>query len=131
MDNAEYARDRGWLGPGEEFDRETVVSRLHRQVTDRCPSADFRHEFVDRYAPLGAIAKRIRKLAKAQDASMVFLGSENAGHLVTSVSSVGGSIAADEAYDVVIVRDRSPAKVARLREASPHAIDKSDFYVPE
>jgi hypothetical protein len=61
---------------------------------------------------------------------MVFLGSENAGHLVSSVSSVGPSVAADDAYDVVIVRHRSPAKIAKLQNASPVKTPKSDFISP-
>jgi hypothetical protein len=61
---------------------------------------------------------------------MVFLGSENAGHIVTSVNSVGASVAAEDSYDVVIVRDRSPAKIAKLKNASPHEKSKSDFYHP-
>jgi hypothetical protein len=39
------------------------------------------------------------------DASLVFVGSDNAGRMVTSISSVGGSVAADTAYDVVVVRN--------------------------
>jgi nucleotide-binding universal stress UspA family protein len=129
--NAKYAREHGWIGPNEEFDMETVVTTLHEQVTDLCPSSDFRHKVVDRYAPSGSVSKAIRKMAEREDASMVFIGSENAGHLVTGVSSVGESIASDDAYDVVIVRHRSPAKIAKLRNTSPHRQPKSDFYLPE
>jgi nucleotide-binding universal stress UspA family protein len=129
--NTEYAREHGWIGQDEEFDLESVVSTLHEQVVNLCPSADFRHKVVDRYAPSGSISKRLRKVAREEDASMVFLGSENAGHLVSAVSSVGSSVAADEAYDVVIVRDRSPAKIAKLQNASPVKNPKSDFYLPE
>lgn len=35
---------------------------------------------------------------------MVFVGSENAGQNLTTISSVGRSVADDEAYDVVILR---------------------------
>jgi len=129
--NAKYARERGWLDPAADYDVDSVVSSLHHQVTDLSPNADFRHAFVGRYAPSGAIARRVRAMAKDEDASMVFVGSENAGHLVTAVSSVGGSIAADDSYDVVIVRDRHPAKTESLREASPHRRSKSDFYAPD
>jgi nucleotide-binding universal stress UspA family protein len=130
-DNSKYAREHGWIGPDEEFDLETVITTLHEQVTNLCPSANFRHTIVDRYAPSGSISKAVRKMAEREDASMVFIGSENAGHIVTAVSSVGGSIASDEAYDVVIVRHRSPAKIAKLRNTSPHRQPKSDFYLPE
>ncbi|RXK52070.1 universal stress protein [Halorientalis pallida] len=129
-DNAEYARGHDWIEADEDPDLGTVVSRLHRQVTELCPTANFRHRVVDKRAPPGEIARRLRKLAEHEDASMVFIGSENVGHLVTSLSSVGSSVAAEESYDVVIVRDRSPAKVAKLKDASPHRKDKSDFYPP-
>lgn len=129
--DTDYASEHGWIDEGEEFDLKTVVSTLHEQVTDLCPSANFRHTVVDRYAPAGSIAKRLRKIARDEDASMVFLGSENAGHFVTTVSSVGQTVAADEAYDVVIVRDRSPAKVAKLNDVSPQKKSRSEFYLPE
>lgn len=60
---------------------------------------------------------------------MVFLGSDNAGKLVTPLSSVGGSVASDD-YDVVFVRDRHPARVETLQKESPHRREKSDFYLP-
>ncbi|WP_080506085.1 universal stress protein [Halorubrum sp. BV1] len=128
--NTTYAREHGWIGPDEEFDLELVVSTLHEQVTDLCPSADFRHKVVDRYAPSGSISTRLRKVAREENASMVFLGSENAGHLVSALSSVGPTVATDEDYDVVIVRNRSPTKIAKLKDASPHKTSKSDFYLP-
>jgi len=129
--NAEYARDHGWIEANEDADLGTVVSRLHRGVTELCPTANFRHRVVDKHAPAGEIAGVLRKMAEREDASMVFIGSENAGHLVTSISSVGSSVAAEESYDVVIVRDRSPAKIAKLKNASPHRKGKSDFYLPD
>jgi nucleotide-binding universal stress UspA family protein len=128
--NKEYARKHGWIGQDEEFDLESVVSTLHEQVVSLCPSADFRHKVVDRHAPSGSIAKRLRKVAREEDASMVFLGSENAGRLVSGMS-VGSTVATDDAYDVVIVRHRSPAKIAKLQNASPVKNPKSDFYLPE
>lgn len=102
--NTEYARRRGWLEAGEQFDPEAVVSRLSDQVTDVAPEAAFEYEVVDRYASAGVIAKTIRKHAKRAGAQLVVIGSENAGNIVTSVSSVGGSVASDDAYDVLIVR---------------------------
>jgi len=129
--NADYARERGWIGADEAFDREAITARLHGQVTDLSPSADFRHKMVDRYAPAGTVANRLRDVARSEETSMAFIGSENAGHVVTALGSVGGSIAADETYDVVIVRHRSPAKIAKLRNSSPHRKPKSDFYLPE
>ncbi|WP_049929061.1 universal stress protein [Halopiger goleimassiliensis] len=113
--NAEYARERGWIGPEEAYDLEAVVATLHRQVTDLHPAANFRHALVDRYAPSGTISKRIRQLAREVDASMVVVGSENAGRVVNAMATVGTSVAADEAYDVVIVRHRRPSKIASVR----------------
>ncbi|SFR33600.1 Nucleotide-binding universal stress protein, UspA family [Halogeometricum rufum] len=129
--NVEYARERGWLDAGEAFDRETVVSRLHERVADRSPSADFQYEAVDRYATPGTIANRLRKVARREEASMVFVGSENAGHIVTTLSSVGSRVAADGAYDVVVVRHRQPREIPALSAASEHRtseprVDRSD-----
>ncbi|MFB6161650.1 MAG: universal stress protein [Haloferacaceae archaeon] len=129
--NASYAREHGRIEPGEPFDVAAVVSQLHEQVTDLAPSADFRHYVVDRHAPPGTIAQRVRRVARDEGAAMVFVGSENAGHMVAGVSSVGEGIASDDAYDVVIVRHRSPAKVATLENTSPYRPPKSEFYLPE
>lgn len=117
--NAEYARERGWIGPAEPFDRASVVGALHEQVVDCCPSAEFRSEFVGQYAQTGTIANRLRKTARDEEATMVFIGSDNAGRIVTSISSVGGNVAADGAYNVVIVRNRRPSRIPTLREANP------------
>ena len=117
--NTEYARNRGWLDPDETFDLQTVVASLHRRVTELCPSADFRHELVDRYATPGLISKQLRKVAKKEDAAMVFIGSENAGRIVAGISSVGAGVATDTAYDVVIVRHTEPARIATLEEHTP------------
>jgi nucleotide-binding universal stress UspA family protein len=42
--NTDYAREHGWIGQDEEFDLESVVSTLHEQVTDSCPSTGFRQK---------------------------------------------------------------------------------------
>jgi nucleotide-binding universal stress UspA family protein len=129
--NADYARRRGWLGPEEPFDRGAVASRLHAGVTDICPSADFRHRVVDRFAPAGAIARELRKMAANEDVSMAFVGSDNAGRVVTSLASVGSAVSSDESYDVVIVRRRRPPGSATLRRSEEHRRLRSEFYLPE
>lgn len=68
--------------PGETLDRDTAVARLHEDVATHAPNAEFRDEVVGRGATPGTIASRIRKQAESVDASMVFVGSENAGRLV-------------------------------------------------
>jgi nucleotide-binding universal stress UspA family protein len=102
-----------------------VVSRLRERVADRSPSADFRYEVVDRYATPGTIANRLRKVARREEASMVFVGSENAGHIVTTLSSVASRVAADGAYDVVVVRHHRPREIAGLSAAGEHRGSKS------
>lgn len=126
----EYARERGWIEPDEAFDLESIVSELHRQVADLAPSADFHHEVVDRFVSQGMVGRRLRRLAREEDASMVVIGSENAGRITTPLS-VGRAVTTGDAYDVVIVRDRSPAKIEKLRKSSPHRQSRSDFYLPE
>jgi nucleotide-binding universal stress UspA family protein len=129
--NESFARERGLLGADESYSEEAVVSELREQVSTLCPGAGFRHVAADRYARAGAVAKRVRRVAREAEASMVFIGSENAGRMVTTVSSVGASVAADDAYDVVIVRHRSPTKIAKLRDAASQEESISDFYDPE
>jgi nucleotide-binding universal stress UspA family protein len=129
--NATYAREHGWLGPDEEFDVDAVVSTLHEQVVTLSPSANFQHDLVDRYASAGRIAKEVRKVAQAVDAAMVFIGSDDAGKIVSSVGSVGSTIATDETYDVIIVRDPSPEKIRRIEDAPTAEKRNADFYVPE
>lgn len=116
--NVEYARDAGWIGDNEGFDVGTITERLHDQVDALAPEATFRYEVVGQHAAAGTVARHVRRTAHDEDASMVVIGSENAGHLTVSVTSVGGSIASDDAYDVLIVRNRSPSKIATLKESS-------------
>jgi hypothetical protein len=97
---------------------EDVVGALHEQVQSLAPIADFEHATVDRYAPTGAIASRIRRVAHDRGVSMVFVGSENAGRIASSLTSVGRGVASDDDYDVVIVRQPKRGKVERLRAAS-------------
>lgn len=117
--NTEYARDAGWLGADESFDLPTVVGRLEEQVAAVAPDARFRYETVGQYASAGTVTKHVRRIAREEDASTVVIGSENAGHLTVSISSIGGGIAADDAYDVLIVRSQQPSKEGAVQAASP------------
>jgi len=114
--NASYARERGWLDPGDPFEREEVVTTLHEEVAEIAPNAEFRYETVGRRATPGRIASRLREVARDEDASMVFVGSENAGRLVSTLSSVGETVATDDAYDVVIVRHTDPSMIEAISE---------------
>ena len=102
--NRVWARDRALLESGDAFDLETVVERLRDRVADVAPDAGFRPLTVGRGASAGTIAARIKTVASDEGASMVFVGSDNAGTLVTKLSSVAGTVAASRGYDVVIVR---------------------------
>lgn len=102
----------------------SVVGTLRGRVEAVAPDAEFIHEVVDRFAARGTIASRIRRVARESDTDMVFVGSENAGRLVTSITSVGSSVAAAHAYDVVIVRNRDSSPVPAAQEL-PRTADSS------
>lgn len=118
-DHAEYAAERGWITRGESFDPQTIVANLEEQVERISPRAAFEYVVVDRHAQSGRIATAIREFAKRHNAGIVFLGSENAGRYVRSVSSVGGTIAADQAYDTMIVTNTSPTPIEKLERTLP------------
>lgn len=102
--NTSYARQMGWLASDEPYTFETVVSRLRSDVNTIAPDAKFEPLRLYKRASGSQIAKPIRKFAKNHDASTVFIGSDNAGRLITSQNSIGGRIATDRNYDVCIVR---------------------------
>jgi nucleotide-binding universal stress UspA family protein len=105
VDDAEYAREHGWLDEDEPFDADAVSESIEAAVTAVAPEAGFHLATVDRFAPEGAIAERLRERAREVGAGVVFLGSDNAGHVVSGVASVGQRVAAGEdTYDVHIVR---------------------------
>ena len=109
--NAGYARKRSWLDAGEAFELEPIVAHLREQVAEQAPSATFQHETVSRSAQSGTIAKVLRRTAQREGAKIVFIGSSNAGRLVTSLTSVGGNVASDPTYDVFIVRHTAPSPI--------------------
>jgi nucleotide-binding universal stress UspA family protein len=116
--NVEYARERGWLGSTESFDTERVVDSLRDAVADVHPDAEFHHLPVDAYAPRGTIANALRQFARENDASIVFLGSENAGRIVSGMT-VGRSVASDRTYDTMIISASRPSNSRRLEAAKP------------
>jgi nucleotide-binding universal stress UspA family protein len=107
--NARFARERDLLGAEESFDHDAVVAELRSQVEDLCPDADLAVETTGRYAPPGGIATDLREMATDADASLVVIGSNNAGRMVSTISSVGGSVASDDDYDVLVVRGPADA----------------------
>jgi nucleotide-binding universal stress UspA family protein len=112
QDNAAYASSRGWLDADEPFDSDAVAETLRTRVAGLAPEAEVRIEEIGRYAPSGAIANRLRKVARQTDTSILFIGSDNAGRLVSSVASVGSGLAGNETYDVIVVRRPHAGTVA-------------------
>ena len=119
-----YAVEKGWIEPDEPFEVRGVVSDLHQRATDLAPDASFQSRRVDGSSREGSIASAIRRHAKDVDAAVVFIGSENAGRIVTTVTSVARSVTADTAYDVHIVRHKRPPKIERFGT-------RSEFYFSE
>jgi nucleotide-binding universal stress UspA family protein len=116
--NATYARERGWIGGAEPFDAERIVTGLRAAVAEIDPDAEFRYEVVDRYAPSGGIARVLRRVARDTDTTIAFVGSENAGRIVTGLT-VGSVVSADRGYDTMIVNSVRPKPIERLERVGP------------
>ena len=116
--NTNYARERGWLGENESFDGETVVSRIREEIRKIVPDAAFEYIVVSRRAQSGEIASKIRKEARKQDASIVFIGSKNAGRIVRSIS-VGQTVSTDSSYDTMLISNATPSKITEFEESIP------------
>lgn len=101
--NKEYARHRGWIASDESWDRETVVRRIRESVEAVTEEATFTYRMVDKYAPRGTIGRVLRNDAEAADVDAFVLGSENAGRIFTSLTTVSRSVAAG-AFDIYVVR---------------------------
>ncbi len=114
--NAQYARERGWIGEAEPYDPESIVTHLRTEVSKLAPGASFQYIAVGRHAPRGTIAGRIRRFARENDATILFIGSENAGRIVSSIT-VGQSVAGDRSYDSFIVTDERLPEIKKLEEA--------------
>jgi nucleotide-binding universal stress UspA family protein len=106
--NRDWARNRGLLDADEDFQYERIVGRLQDQAHAVEDDVTFQHKTVDRYAPTGKISHEIRSFARDIEATVVVIGSRDAGGIVNSLQSVGSSVASDESYDVVLVRRFQP-----------------------
>ncbi|SFR93255.1 Universal stress protein family protein [Halomicrobium zhouii] len=104
----DYAIERGWIDEGDPYDPEAIGQRLRDQVADVAPAAEFRCEIPEDVSSMASVTtdvvRTIREVAHEVDASIVFVGSENAGRVSTPVSSVGAPVSEDPGYDVHIVR---------------------------
>ncbi len=116
-ESARYARNKGWIRGSEDFAPRSVAEELHREVTDLTPNANFRFERVGGGATSGTISSRLRKTARELEASVMFIGSENAGRIITPLSSVGSVVAADRSFDIHLIRKAIPQDKMRKLSA--------------
>jgi nucleotide-binding universal stress UspA family protein len=107
-DEPEYALSRNWLDPNDPFDPEGIAERFEARVADIAPEAGFRYEIPEDVSSMASITtdiiRTIRRIAHELDASVIFIGSENAGRVSSPVSSVGAPVSEDPSYDVFIIR---------------------------
>ena len=107
-DDAEYARERGWIGPDDDLDPSEVETWLAGRADEIVPGVTLRSERVENVDPVASttmdVVRTIRRVADEVDASIVFVGSENAGRVTRPLASVGSPISDDPRYDVHIVR---------------------------
>lgn len=107
-EDEEFARDRGWVGEDESYDPDAVAERLEAAAREVAPGATFRREEPTDAGMMATttldVARTIREVAHELDASVVFVGSENAGRVSTPIASVGSPVSEDPDYDVHIVR---------------------------
>lgn len=122
--SAWYAREKGWIRDDEDFSNRRVVEELHRQVTDIVPHANFEYVRVDGAARAGTISTRLRQKAVELEASVLFIGSENAGRIVTPLSSVGRGLAAEQSYHVYLIRQPVPERKLRKLKLDPYSPGK-------
>lgn len=118
--NREYAIERGWIEGDEPADSDRIAGRLRTTVEGIVEQSvddvdiEFEVVTVDRFAPVGTIARKIREFAHENDGNIVFIGSGNAGRIVRSIT-VGQAVATDRAYDVMIISHATPVGVEKLR----------------
>ena len=108
QDERDFAIERGWIDETERYDPDDVVAALEAEVKGLSPDATFQCERPEDVSSVASVTtdvvRTIRTVAEDVDASIVFIGSENAGRVSTPVTSVGAPVSEDPRYDVHIVR---------------------------
>lgn len=108
-DDSEYARERNWITMGEPFDVDAIEDGLQTRAAEIAPHATFQTERVSSEEPTATatttVVREIRRVARELEASVVFIGSANAGSVIAPHSSVGSPVANDQRYDVYVVRE--------------------------
>ncbi|MEF8843480.1 MAG: universal stress protein [Haloarculaceae archaeon] len=107
-DDERFARERGWVDVDEPYDPDAIAGHLEAAAREVAPDATFRREEPTDASEMATttldVARTIRQVAHELDASVVFVGSENAGRVSTPIASVGSPVSEDPEYDVHIVR---------------------------
>ncbi len=108
VDERDFAVERGWIDDIDEYDPDEIVAQLRSQVADVAPEATVRCERPEDVSSVASVTtdvvRTIRTVAQEVDATVVFIGSENAGRVSSPVTSVGAPVSEDPRYDVHIVR---------------------------
>jgi len=102
--NTRYARERGWLDDGTSWDETAVLETLAESVTAVAPDAAFDYRMVDTYAPRGAIGRALKQTAERDGVDVLAIGSDNAGRVLTSLTTVTRSVGSGT-YDLLLVRE--------------------------
>jgi nucleotide-binding universal stress UspA family protein len=106
--STEYAREKGWIEGDEPFDADRIARGLGATAEELAPETSVRVETTDetdyRASLTTDVARRIRQVAAELDATVLFIGTANAGSVVTPVASVGSPVSDDPRYDVHLVR---------------------------
>lgn len=106
--STEYAREKGWLDPDEHFDVDRIARGLRTRVREFAPEARVEVETTEetdyRASVTTDVVRRIREMAAQLDATVLFVGTANAGSVATPVTSVGSPVSDDPQYDVHVVR---------------------------
>lgn len=113
-----YAREKGWIDQDDEYDVNSVIENLRERATTLAPEATFEYERIREFPPDGGIAAHIERMAQEHDPSVLFLGSDNVGRVVTPLASVAANIVTEESYDIHIVRHSSPPVIEGLEAHS-------------
>lgn len=108
LGNRRYALDKGWIDDSEPHTLDRIRANLTASVKRIDPSITFNSSTVDRYATVGTIATRIRRIIRDRNVSMVVIGSENVGRIVSSLVSIGGPVSKERDVDVLIVKTGDP-----------------------
>ncbi|AGN01745.1 universal stress protein UspA-like protein [Salinarchaeum sp. Harcht-Bsk1] len=106
--STDYAREKGWIDPGEPYDADRIERGLRAAAREIAPDAEVRVETTEetdyRASMTTDVVRRIRQVAGDLEASVLFIGTANAGSVVTPVASVGSPVSDDPQYDVHLVR---------------------------